>query len=174
MKNKISISVSDASHDFTKDQRVVVKVGRDEWYTGTITRAGVKIRIDFDDGNHAIVSFEDFKDVKPMLKSKKSKKGLTTLEARDLYVKVKPPKPGTPVVAKRRGKEIYPSLIGKYIQFINSKNMQYVKARVLQQLPGKVGPAPRYRAKLEGATSTWTIPHRLVLEVHARAMLAPF
>ena len=84
---KILISLSAGTSGFKKDDRVVVKVANHHWFTGTVKRAGVKLHVDFDDGDHAILEEPDFKRVKPLLVKKTSKKPLNNREAQELYSK---------------------------------------------------------------------------------------
>lgn len=81
---KLMISLS-ADHSFVKGDRVVCRVAKNEWYIGTIVRAGVKLKVDFDDDFDAIIESEDFKHVKLMTKPKKLKRALTDIEAKMLY-----------------------------------------------------------------------------------------
>jgi hypothetical protein len=83
---KLLISLA-APATFKKDDRVVVKIKKDEWYTGTVKSFGKKLRIAFDDGEVVTVDPEDFKLVKLLIKNKKTKKHLTNEEAKALYTK---------------------------------------------------------------------------------------
>lgn len=80
---KLQISLSTAA--LVKGARVVAKVGR-EWFVGTITRAGAKPVILFDDGIKATITDPaDLKDVKVISpKSKKMKKPLSAADAKAL------------------------------------------------------------------------------------------
>lgn len=81
---KLMISLS-ADHSFVKGDRVVCKVARNEWYIGTVIRAGAKLKVDFDDGFDAVIEPADFKHVKALAKPKKLKRALTDIEAKMLY-----------------------------------------------------------------------------------------
>lgn len=86
MKLQISLSApAAAAPPITKGARVVAKVGR-EWFVGTITRAGAKPVILFDDGIKATITDQaDLKDVKVISpKSKKMKKPLSAADAKAL------------------------------------------------------------------------------------------
>lgn len=81
---KLMISLS-ADHSFIKGDRVVCKIAKNEWYIGTVIRAGVKLKIDFDDDFDAVIEPADFKHVKLLAKPKKLKRALTDIEAKMLY-----------------------------------------------------------------------------------------
>lgn len=97
MKLLIStLSLSAGDHGFTKGDRVVCKIAKDEWYIGTVKRAGAKIYVDFDDGADAVIEPADFKHVKLMTTAKKLKRSLTDAEAKALFAKaVAKPAPKT-------------------------------------------------------------------------------
>lgn len=71
-------------HNFAKGDRVICKIAKDEWYTGTVVKAGAKVTVDFDDDFDAIIDEDDFKHIKLMVKPKKTKKALTDAEAKAL------------------------------------------------------------------------------------------
>lgn len=77
---KISIALAANDHGFIKGDRVIVKVAKNEWYLGSVTRAGAKIKVDFDDGATATIEAEDFKDVRWMKKATKTLKRKATNE----------------------------------------------------------------------------------------------
>lgn len=83
------LSLSATNHNFKKGDRVVVKVKKNEWYIGTVKRAGVKVTVDFDDGLDAVIEQSDFKHLKLMVKAKKLKRALTDEEAKALYGAIK-------------------------------------------------------------------------------------
>lgn len=84
MKLQISLSATGAPA-ITKGARVVAKVGR-EWFVGTITRAGAKPVILFDDGIKATITDPtDLKDVKVISpRAKKMRKPLSAADAKAL------------------------------------------------------------------------------------------
>lgn len=85
------ILISLSADGFKKGDRCVVKAGRSEWYVGTISTAGKRLKIAFDDGASATVGPEDFKDVRHIdAKTKKIKKVLNTADAKALYTAGKP------------------------------------------------------------------------------------
>lgn len=88
-KVKINISTSASDSGFSKGDRIIARLDKNEWLTGEVTRAGAKLGIKFDDGSTATVDPEDFKDVKLLTTPKKSKKPLTDAEAKPLFAKVK-------------------------------------------------------------------------------------
>jgi hypothetical protein len=98
---KVQISLSATS--FEKGDRIIAKIAKNEWHTGTVTRAGAKLGLKFDDGATATVDPEDFKLVKKLTTDKVSKKPLTDVQAKPLFAKVKKekatkdPKPGKKV-----------------------------------------------------------------------------
>lgn len=98
-KVKINISTSASDSGFSKGDRIIARLDKNEWLTGEITRAGAKLGIKFDDGSTATVGAEDFKDVKLLTTPKKSKKVLTDAEAKPLFAKVK--KAEKPVTEKK-------------------------------------------------------------------------
>lgn len=74
-----------SGHSFSKGDRVVCKIAKNEWYIGTVVRAGLKVKVDFDDGFDAIIDENDFKHIKALVKDKKLKRALTDIEAKVLY-----------------------------------------------------------------------------------------
>lgn len=79
-------SLSAGDHGFKKGDRVIVRVAKDEWYTGSVIKAGAKlVKVDFDDGQEADIEPEDFKHIKTLLVDKKFKKPLTLAKAKELY-----------------------------------------------------------------------------------------
>lgn len=81
---RLQISLS-AQHNFIKGDRVVCKIAKNEWYIGTVVRAGAKVKVDFDDDFDAIIDENDFKHIKLLVKDKKLKRSLTDIEAKALY-----------------------------------------------------------------------------------------
>lgn len=125
-------SLSAGDHDFKKGDRVIVRIKKNEWYTGTVKRAGAKaVKIDFDDGADADVEPADFKHIKPMLKAKKSKKPLSLEEAKALYTapavkktvvkKIQVPAVKTPV----KGKLNNPLGRGKWRIYISNQGTKW-------------------------------------------------
>lgn len=75
---------------FKPDDRVVVKVDKNEWYLGLVTGVTKKrISILFDDGATARVAEADWKDIR-LASSTKKKRALTTEQARDIMIKRAP------------------------------------------------------------------------------------
>lgn len=107
---KISIALAAADHDYKKGDRVIVKVAKDEWYLGSVVRAGAKIKIDFDDGASAVIEAEDFKDVRWMKKATKTlKRKATDAEAKEWSDAKRPvaaPEARTAKEAKKVDKDI--------------------------------------------------------------------
>lgn len=137
----MKILISLAAATFKKGDRVIVKIKNNEWHTATVKSFRTKLRIDFDDGDDAIVDPEDFGLVKPLVKDKVSKKPLTNLEAKALYTAVREPRPKRPekkltlkpttnlpanvgLDPNRRGKQVPVDLYlkcGNHSAFANSK-----------------------------------------------------
>lgn len=66
--------------------RVVCKIAKNEWYTGTVTRRTKRfVHIDFDDGSDAKVENEDLKDVHVMTVNKQFPRALKAAEAKELF-----------------------------------------------------------------------------------------
>ncbi len=83
--SQILISLSAAT--FAKGDRVIVRAKKNEWYIGTVTRAGVKIGIVFDDGATAQVEKADFKHVHHMNRDRKIIRALDDVSAAKLIAK---------------------------------------------------------------------------------------
>lgn len=67
------------------NDRVIVKIGKDEWYTGTVVRLTKKtIKVVFDDGLESTVKAEDFKHIKPLLRRKRTRAALSDSQAKEL------------------------------------------------------------------------------------------
>lgn len=64
---------------------MVVKIAKDVWHLGTITRGGVRLFITFDDQATAVIEPADQVHVKPLVKNKSLKRALTDAEALALY-----------------------------------------------------------------------------------------
>lgn len=76
---------------FKKNDRVVVRLDKNEWYIGTIERSGKTVSVDFDDGHEADIEAEDFEHVKVVdASTKPRKKFLTDAQAKALYAKSSP------------------------------------------------------------------------------------
>ncbi len=71
---------------FSKLDRVVVRITKNEWYTGTVQSATPKaIKIVFDDGLKATVEPADFKHVRLMTIKHKGKAALSDIAAKELF-----------------------------------------------------------------------------------------
>ncbi len=71
-----------------KDDRVIVKAAKDEWYTGVVTRVGAKsLSVLFDDKATSVIKPEDYADVRAMRVNYVSEEPLTDAEAKKLYTK---------------------------------------------------------------------------------------
>lgn len=84
------ISLSAGAAITMKGERVVVRMGKNDWLVGTVTRAGAKIYVAFDDGSSAVVEAPDFKHVKVLTAknaAKKVKSPLTDEAAKMLFVR---------------------------------------------------------------------------------------
>lgn len=96
---QINIALSAGTHNFKRGDRVICKVDKDEWYTGTVTRAGAKVHVDFDDDFDAVIDENDFKHIKALTTPKKSKRALSDAQMKILTAPIKPkaaPKPVPP------------------------------------------------------------------------------
>lgn len=72
---------------FKPDDRVVVKVDKNEWYLGLVTRVTKRrVAVLFDDGATANIAEADQKDIH-LASSAKKRRALTTVEARGIMVK---------------------------------------------------------------------------------------
>jgi hypothetical protein len=103
MKILISISAT-ALPVFKKGNRVLVKVENNAWYSGTLTSAGKKLQVTFDDGDKATIEAEDFKLVKILLTTKAYKRTLSNVEAKTLYTPAKVVKTDLPLTPKEKAK----------------------------------------------------------------------
>lgn len=81
MKFQISLS----SH-FTKGDRVIVRIAKNEWYTGVVLGAGALLKIKFDDGATAEVDAEDLGDVHTLYAHIVSKAALADAQAKPCCV----------------------------------------------------------------------------------------
>jgi hypothetical protein len=80
--NLLQASLSAGDSGFSKNDRVLVKVKNNEWYAGTVTRAGAKVAVDFDSGDSVTIGPTSFKDIKSVPKLKKRKASMTNAEAK--------------------------------------------------------------------------------------------
>jgi predicted SprT family Zn-dependent metalloprotease len=81
---KIYISLSAT---YKKGNRVIVRITKNDWAVGTVTRSGVKVYVLFDDGSDAIVDAPDFKHIHMLglkVGLKKRKTPLTDEQAKEL------------------------------------------------------------------------------------------
>lgn len=83
---KLFIALSAA---FVKGDRVVVKFGTNQWYTGTVASMGKKVTVLFDDGEKNSYELGDLA-VKVITSKRKSKSALTNADAKLLYSVAKP------------------------------------------------------------------------------------
>lgn len=94
MKIQISLAQTSLSATtFAKGDRVVVRAAKDEWYVGTVTRAGVKLSVTFDDGASTTVDDADFKHVKMLTTknpAKMVKRAQTDDSAKAMFAKPAP------------------------------------------------------------------------------------
>lgn len=89
----MTIQLATAAAGFKTRDRVVVRAAPNEWYTGAITRVGVKsISVKFDDGATSVIQPEDFAEIKAMLVDYKSDTPINDVEAKQLYSKGRPPR----------------------------------------------------------------------------------
>ena len=101
---KIFISLSGAKAKFTKDDRVVVRLARNEWRVGSVTRSGASVYVLFDDGSKATISGTGLKFVRAITVApgKTRKRSLDDDAAKLLFAKpavenkIVLKKPGTP------------------------------------------------------------------------------
>lgn len=85
-----------------KGDRVVVKFGNNQWYTGTVASIGKKITVLFDDGEKHAYELGDT-SVKGITSKRKSKSVLTNADAKLLYSAAKPaPKVASVTTPKAR------------------------------------------------------------------------
>lgn len=146
MKMKVALASSLNADEYKKNltvgTRVVVKIQNNEWYTGSIVRAGKKVKVDFDDGPDALIADEDLKDVKIMTVKKISHKPLTDTEARALFstktIKSK-------VVAPQNSHQDYTILPARYS-----------KGNMLVQCPSKDSWKTRAARLIEGVGGRYT------------------
>lgn len=95
--SKMEIQISLSKTAFALKDRVIVKIKKDEWYLGRVTKVSEKrLAVEFDDGYTANIVPADFKHVLPSIETKSRKKALTDLEAKQKIkpkplTKVKPP-----------------------------------------------------------------------------------
>ena len=78
---KIFIALASAS--LLKGDRVAVKFGTNQWYTGTVASVGKKVTVLFDDGEKHAYELGD-RSVKYITSKKKSKSALTTAQVQEL------------------------------------------------------------------------------------------
>ena len=75
---------------YAKGDRVVGRVKKNEWYTGTVKRVSAAgVLVIFDDGFKATVEPSDFKHLRPLTKNKKLKRALTDDEVEVIASKAK-------------------------------------------------------------------------------------
>ena len=92
-----------------KGDRVVVKFGTNQWYTGTVASVGKKITVLFDDGEKHAYELGD-PSVKVIISKRKSKSVLTNADAKLLYSTPKPTaSPRTPKAAAAAPTKIAPT-----------------------------------------------------------------
>ena len=94
---KIFIALAATAH--LKGDRVVVKFGNNQWYTGSVASIGKKITVLFDDGEKHAYELGDT-SVKGITSKRKSKAAITNADAKLLYsAPVATPKARTPRAA---------------------------------------------------------------------------
>lgn len=90
MKNKVNNrSTKDEAlkSKLRKGTRVICRIDKNEWYTGTIADVGESVNIDFDDGSKSAAPNDELKFIKRLLVDRQSKVALTFDQAEPLWKK---------------------------------------------------------------------------------------
>ncbi|MET0980314.1 MAG: hypothetical protein ABWX90_03600 [Candidatus Saccharimonadales bacterium] len=87
MSNRSEKDYAALQSKLTKGTRVICRIDRNEWYTGTVTATDSGIEVTFDDGSKSVAANDDLKFVKRLRQSKVTKDALTYDQAEVLWRK---------------------------------------------------------------------------------------